>query len=283
MGEDNPDIAIYYMLLGAMYRSHPIRVKVIGSEQSIAEITADTLYQCHGAFYHPGNMVLCAAGNVDAAEVVGIARRVLPGDSASKAEKNLVNGEPEGVATPRAERFMEVSAPQFEIGFKGDAPRQGEIMRQRLLGDLVCDVLFSSSAPLYSRLYEQGLINNTFSSGCEAMAGCAYLSLGGESRAPDLVLEQVMEEIGRVGREGVDPELWERKKRAAYGEAVRRLNSLEEICVGLAMSQFEGEDYFRFPELYQSIERADGEELIRRWCKRERTAMAVIRPAGEEG
>ena len=43
MGEDNPDLAIYYMLLEALYQTHPIRVKVIGSEQSIAQITADTL------------------------------------------------------------------------------------------------------------------------------------------------------------------------------------------------------------------------------------------------
>ena len=46
------------------------------------------------------------------------------------------------------------------------------------------------------------------------------------------------------------------------------------------MSHFDGEDYFRFPEVYQSIEREDAEELVRRWCAPERTAMAVIRPNG---
>ena len=30
------------------------------------------------------------------------------------------------------------------IGFKGDAPGQGDSLRQRLLGELVCDVLFLS-------------------------------------------------------------------------------------------------------------------------------------------
>lgn len=282
MGEDNPDIAIYYMLLEALYQNHPVRIKVIGSEQSIARITADTLYQCHGAFYHPGNMVLCVSGSVDPAEVAAIAQRVLPADEASKAEKDLGAPEPRGAVQARVERTMEVSAPQFEIGFKGEAPAPGESLRQRLLGELVCDVLFSSSAPLYSRLYEEGLINNTFSSGYESVPGCAFLALGGESRDPDQVLERVFTELERVDREGLDPALWERQKKAAYGEAVRQLGSLEETCIGLAMSHFEGEDYLRFPEVYQSIERSHGEELIRRWCTRERAALAVIRPKTED-
>ena len=279
MGEDNPDLAIYYMLLEALYQTHPIRVKVIGSEQSIAQITADTLYECHGAFYHPGNMVLCVAGNVDAKAVERIARNVLPGEEGAMAERDRP-AEPEQAAVSRVERTMEVSAPQFMIGFKGDAPGQGDSLRQRLLGELVCDVLFSSSAPLYSRLYEQGLINGTFESGYESVPGCAFLTVGGESRDPDQVLDLIREELGRVAREGIDPTLWQRQKKAAYGATVRRLNSLEDTCVEMAMSHFDGEDYFRFPEVYQSIEREDAEELVRRWCVPERTAMAVIRPNG---
>ena len=279
MGDDDPDQAIYYLLLDAMYHRHPIRVKVIGSEQTIAQITADTLYACHEAFYHPGNMVLCVAGSVDPAAVERIARKVLPGGEGAPAERERVQ-EPESVRQPRAERTMAVSAPQFLIGFKGDAPGKGDSLRQRLLGELVCDVLFSSSAPLYSRLYERGLINGTFDSSYESVPGCAFLTVGGESRDPDQVLALIQEELARAAREGIDPGLWQRQKKAAYGASVRRLNSLEDTCVELAMSHFDGEDYFRFPELYQSIEREDAEALLRRWCVPERTAMAVIRPGG---
>ena len=277
MGDDDPDRAIYYMLLEAMYREHPIRVKVIGSEQSIAQITADTLYECHEAFYHPGNMVLCVAGNVDVQAVERIARRVLPVEEGARSERDRP-AEPERVDKARTERTMEVSAPQFMIGFKGDAPGRGDSLRQRLLGELVCDVLLSSSAPLYSRLYEQGLINGTFESSYESVPGCAFLTVGGESRDPDQVLALIQEEMARAAREGIDPALWQRQKKAAYGATVRRLNSLEDTCVEMAMSHFDGEDYFRFPEVYQSIEREDAEGMLRRWCVPERTAMAVIRP-----
>lgn len=112
MGEDNPDLAIYYMLLEALYQTHPIRVKVIGSEQSIAQITADTLYECHGAFYHPGNMVLCVAGNVDAKAVERIARNVLPGEEGAMAERDRP-AEPEQAAVSRVERTWKYPRPSL--------------------------------------------------------------------------------------------------------------------------------------------------------------------------
>ena len=173
---------------------------------------------------------------------------------------------------------MEVSAPQFLIGFKGETPEKEKWQYQQLLAALVCDVLFSPSAPLYTRLYEEGLINNSFDSGYQMVPGCACLTVGGESRDPELVLELIMEEVDRVNREGIDPVLWERQKKAAYGSLVRRLNSLEDTCIELAMCHFDGGEYLRFPEVFQRIEREDGEALIRRWCTAERTAMAVIRP-----
>ncbi len=281
MGEDSPDTAIYYLLLEALYHHHPIRVKVIGSEESISRITPDTLYRCHRAFYRPGNMVLTVAGNVKAEQVVEIARRVLPAEGSGKPACDLGPTEPDTVCAARLERKMEVSAPQFQIGFKGDAPGEGEGLARRLLAGLVCDVLFSPSAPLYARLYEEGLINNSFDSAFEMEPGCAFLTVGGESRDPEQVLERVLAEAERVAREGIDPELWERQRKAAYGGTVRRLNSLEDTCIELAMAHFEGADYLRFPEVYQQIDRGDAEEMIRTWCTRERAAMVVIRPECE--
>lgn len=280
MGDDDPDTAIYYMLLEAMYKHHPIRVRVAGSEESIGRIGPEALYQCHGSFYQPGNMVLCVAGNVRADEVVDIAGRVLSTGGEGLPRRDLGEAEPDEVVRARSERVMAVSAPMFEIGFKGDAAPQGGVLRQRLVAELTCDALFSPSAPLYQRLYEEGLINDSFSGGCEIMPGCAFMSLGGEGREPERVLERVLAEAERVGREGLDPALWERQKKAAYGQAVRQLNSLESTCMDLAMGAFEGEDYLRFPELYRSIQRSDGEDLVRRWCANERCAMAVIRPDG---
>ncbi|MCF0123418.1 MAG: insulinase family protein, partial [Ruminiclostridium sp.] len=74
MMEDNPSRQSYRLLLEALYQNHPVRNSVAGSVESIAQITADTLYHCHEAFYTPSNMVLCVAGNVDPERVCAMAR-----------------------------------------------------------------------------------------------------------------------------------------------------------------------------------------------------------------
>ena len=100
----------------------------------------------------------------------------------------------------------------------------------------------------------------------------------GESRDPERVRDEVLKEAARLGREGIDPELWERLKKAAYGSMVRHLNSLDDTCYELAEAHFNGEDYLSFPQVFQSIERADGEALLREWCVEERTALSIIDP-----
>lgn len=278
MCEDDPNDEAYYGMLEAMYASHPVRNRVAGTVESISRITADTLYQCHRAFYRPGNMVLCAAGNIDPRRVADIAREVLTEEPSSATPTD--HGQPERpqVQERLGRRAMEVSMPLFALGFKGEAAEQGQGLRQRLLAELVCDVLFSSSAPLYNRLYEQGLLNSSFGGFYSSGPGCAFLAAEGESRDPERVRDEILKEARRLSGEGIDRSLWERLKKAAYGAMVRRLNSMEDTCVELAEAHFQGEDYLSFPQVFQSIEKADGEALLREWCVEERASLSIITP-----
>ncbi|MCI7712381.1 MAG: insulinase family protein, partial [Clostridiales bacterium] len=78
MIEDNPDWQIYTRMMKALYAASTARTSIAGTVESISHITAETLYDCHKAFYTPSNMVLTVVGNVDPVHVVDIARRILP-------------------------------------------------------------------------------------------------------------------------------------------------------------------------------------------------------------
>lgn len=77
MVEDNPGYVVYNRLMRMLYEFNPIRDQVAGSIESIAEITAETLYNCHKAFYAPSNMTLCVAGDCDPEEIFAIADELL--------------------------------------------------------------------------------------------------------------------------------------------------------------------------------------------------------------
>lgn len=53
MIEDNPEWQVYRQMMQALYRHSPVRQSVAGSVESIRRITAQTLYDCHKAFYTP--------------------------------------------------------------------------------------------------------------------------------------------------------------------------------------------------------------------------------------
>ena len=70
MIEDNPEWQVYKRLMQALYHTSPARTSVAGSVESIRQITAQTLYDCHKAFYTPSNMCLVVVGDVDADKVL---------------------------------------------------------------------------------------------------------------------------------------------------------------------------------------------------------------------
>ena len=283
MIEDDPENQVYYAMLEGLYAHHPIRTSVAGTIESISRITADTLNLCHRAFYNPGNMVLCVAGNVDPEKVLDMVREILPKEGRGSIPRDYGPAELPVAARSRAELKMEVSTPIFQLGWKMEpAPKGEEQLCRKLIAELACEALLGNSSPLYVRLYREGLINSSFAYGFDGYPSCAYAMAGGESADPDAVAAAIADEAARIGREGVDAALFARLKKSLYGAKVRSLNSFENICVGMAQAYFAGYDMLRFPEIFERISQADVEACIRTCFTPERAALAVVRPGEEQ-
>lgn len=283
MIEDNPEWQVYKQLMQSLYHTSPARTPVAGSVESIREITAQTLYDCHRAFYTPANMCLVVAGDVEPQQVLDIARRVLPKDSGELIERDYGAEEPTEAAQAYAEEHMEVSMPSFLVGFKCPPQHGGEEQhRFAAIGELACDVLMGESSPLYARLYSQGLINGSFGAAFDILPGAAYAYAGGDSKDPRAVAEAILAEAQRLAREGVDEDYYKRIVNANFGAALRELNSFESIAVSMAEGRFQGYDPYRFPEIYDSITAADVLAFLRENVTRSHMALSVIAPKEEE-
>ena len=278
MIEDNPDWQIYARMLRALYSVSTARTSIAGTVESISHITAETLYDCHKAFYTPSNMILTVVGNVDPVKVSDLARRILPQEGGPAVPRDY-GAEPEAVGSRETRLAMEVSSPQFLTGYKCLPVSQGEDrLRSMVLGDLACDLLFGESSPLYQRLYSQGLINSSFGGAYELMPDVAYLYAGGESKEPRAVAAALQEEADRLVREGVEEDFFQRTLRANFGSNLRGLNSFENIAVSLTEGYFGGFDPFRFPQIFDSITQGDVLDFLRRNVRPDRAALSEIVP-----
>lgn len=279
MGEDSPDQALYYNLLGLLYKQHPIRDKVAGTVESIAQINAETLYNCHKAFYSPVNMTLCIAGDVDPERIRAIAMEELPQqrDELPKADF----GPEEALLPTAAEHWqaMSVAAPIFMIGAKlRPAPAGAEAMVQQLVSALALRLLVGSSSPFYTGLYAQGLLSRDYDYEADFAAGTGTVIISGESAHPEQVLKALLEAAEQVEREGIDPARFERAKRASFGARLRGLEDFENLCFSLASAEFDGYCALDAIDTLDHIDKAQCEAFIRENITAQRLAMAVITP-----
>ena len=279
MIEDNPEWQVYKQLMQALYHTSPARTPVAGSVESISHITAQTLYDCHKAFYTPANMCLVVVGDVKPERIIASANQILPAKSGPLIRRDYGAEE----ALTAAEHFvtaaMEVSMPTFLVGFKCPPQHGGEQQhRFTAIGELACDVLMGESSPLYARLYAEGLINGSFGAAFDLLPGASYVYAGGDSKDPQAVAEAILAEAQRLVSQGVDGDYYRRVVNANFGAALKALNSFESIAVSMAEGCFQGYDPYRFPEVYDSITVEDVLDFLRQNMTRDHMALSVITP-----
>ncbi len=280
MTDDEPGYVVCFNLLKALYASNPARDSVAGSVESIAEISADTLYACHKVFYNPSNMVLCVAGDVSPERVIEIARSVLPGEPGEVPERDYGPADDKKVYEPVKEVQMSVSAPQFMFGCRVEpAPKGERRMRQKVLSELAVEYLTGEASAFYTGLYSEGLIKNDFGAGLAYAGGSAVLMAGGESRDPAAVLDRFKAELAGLRSGGVDPEQFDRAKKSVYGSNVRALDRFSVICTAMAESYFAG---FNALDEFETLRSITGQELcgfILESFDPEGFALSVVSPA----
>ena len=283
MNLDAPDSVIFDNLTSALYRVHPIRVPILGSCESIREITPETLRACHRAFYTPGNMLLCVIGDVEAESVADIAREVLGTEAKPVGKKVSAWQEEMTSAQAEVETSMEVAMPMFDLAFKCAPLAYGdEAIRREMVADLAAEALFGESSELYLRLYEEGLIDSSFGGGFETVDGCAMLMCSGDSNDPRAVRDAIITQAEKMAAQGISEAGFQRMKRSAFGRRIRGLDSFDSTCFRICAYHFSKFDYFRFPEIYRSIEAAEIAAFLGEAVKRENCSLSIITPLKED-
>ena len=284
MNEDAPDSVVFENLVQAMYARHPIRVPILGTGETIRQITPEVLYRCHRAFYAPGNMLLCVVGDVDPEAVARIAEQQLGREALPVGKKQKDWAEPMTCPRPEITAKMEVAMPMFNLAFKCEPLGTGDgAIREEMVADLAAEALFGESSELYLKLYEEGLIDSSFGGGFETIDGCAMLLCSGDSDDARAVREAILSQAEKLTREGLPEEDYLRMKRSALGRRIRGLDSFDATCFRVCAYHFSDFDYFRFPEIYRQITAEEIIAFLARVVKRERCCLSIMEPVCEGG
>lgn len=244
MYDDSPDWRVMFNMLEAMYKNHPVRIDIAGTVESIAQITAEKLYDIYNVFYNLNNMVLCVSGNVTVEQVLKTADKMLKPSEKHKIH-NYFEDEPYEICEPYVEQSFPVSMPIFNFGFKERADSLLD-EKQTAQTEILLSMIASQTSTLYRNLMDYNLINSSFS--YELFEGPGYCSVifGGESRAPKQAAEMIKQYISKIKKKGLDKNDFETAKKAVYGDIVSSLNSVDSIANTIADYHFNGNELFSY-------------------------------------
>ena len=277
MYKDAPDWEVMFNCLRTMYHNLPVRIDIAGTQESIAQITAKTLYGCYDNFYNLHNMVLAVAGNADVDEIVEVADKVLKPVEGKMAQRKVID-EPEEVIDSYIEEKLSVATHQFMFGFKESWDTPERTTKEEVSMEILLDMISGQSSELYKRLFDGKLINNSF--GFEYFTGFGYscVLFAGESNDPKKVAEEIVGEIGKFRETGFDKTAFERTKKKLYGRMIMGMNDIEGLANNMAVSYFAGEDVFTDFEIFKTVTLDDVNDIFKKTLDENRSVLSVINP-----
>lgn len=242
MYDDSPDWRVMFNMLEGMYKNHPVKIDIAGTVETIAQITAEKLYDVYNVFYNLNNMVLCVSGNVTVEQVLKTADKMLK-PCQKHSITNYFEDEPYEICEPYVEQSFPVSMPLFNLGFKEKADSMLDESKLAQT-DILLSMIASPTSELYRSLMDANLINSTFS--YELFEGPGYCSVifGGESRAPKQAAEMIKQYISKLKKEGLSEDDFEISKKAVYGSIMSSLNSVSSISNAIIDYHFNGNEMF---------------------------------------
>lgn len=279
MYDDNPGWCVFFNLLQAMYHNHPVRNSIVGTRESIAQITPEMLYRCTDTFYNLRNMVLIVCGDVTPETVDGICDKVLTEAAPEQTVERVFPDEPEEICKPYAEDFFEISQPIVEIGFK-DVPVSDPTVRMRIAAAnaITMSMLFGKSGEFYNRLYESGLISDKFGGSYLQERMLAFTEVSAYCNEPETLKAEVCAEIDKRHEIYFTKEEFETAKRVVYANNLFNFDSTDDIAnTFMSFWQNEG-DYLTYSALLSEITYEEAREIFRRTVRTDRCAMSVVYP-----
>ena len=81
MRDDTPDDLVHELFAGALFPGHPLGREIAGTQETIGSVSRGALAAYHRMHYHPQNLVVAVAGNIDHDDVVARVEASLPSSS----------------------------------------------------------------------------------------------------------------------------------------------------------------------------------------------------------
>jgi predicted Zn-dependent peptidase len=222
--EDTPDDQVFELFSERLWPDHPYGYSILGTRDTVADITAGDLQAVHGRGYYPANCVIAAAGQLDHEAVVDLLDREgwfeTPGSEAPRpavAPSPARRGETHRLARESAQTHLVFGADTFPYR---DRRRFALSIITNTFGGGMSSRLFQLIREELGLAYAVYAYQQFFQS-----AGVEGVYVGTHPRTADQAEAAVREAYALLAREGLSSEELAMGKQQLKGQIMLSLES----------------------------------------------------------
>ncbi|PYP63495.1 MAG: peptidase M16 [Gemmatimonadetes bacterium] len=256
--EDTPDDLVFELLASTLWPEHPYGFSILGTRDTVGALSADDLKQLHGQAYFPGNCVIAAAGNLThegLLEELG-QQGWLTGEAGRGKEEGAPPPLPPVPAAVRGHTSRHArDTAQTHIVIATDSVPFADRRKYALM--VLSNILGGGmSSRLFQRIREElGLAYAVYSyASFYREIGVLGTYVGTQPAAAERATAAILEEYGRLAREGLRGEALAEAKRQTAGQLMLSLESPTARMYRLAGFALHGERYLSLDEMVATVE-----------------------------
>ena len=275
MYDDLPESKVYMNALKSMYKNNPIRIDIAGTKESISEIDKNVLYTCYNTFYHPSNMAMVLCGDFEPEQIIAeVEKRMVKKENQGEI-KRIYPEEPREILKDYKEEKMEISTPIFVIGIKDELV--DEKIKRHIAIEILLKILLGKSSELYNVLYNEDIIKEELDASYEFAQNYAHVIIQGQSKAPEVLLNKLKDEIQKIKENGINNEEFLRARKNVYATYIKEYNSIQEISTMFLADYFKGINSFDYLEEFSTVTKEYTEQILEDVFKPEYIVLSVVR------
>jgi predicted Zn-dependent peptidase len=266
MVEDTPDDVVFELHNELLWGAHPYGYSILGTRESVSSLGVRELRELHARAYHPPQLVVAAAGNVEHERLIGALERTGWLDVARGVDEPLTAPPP--VAAPPTYRHVPRDIAQTHIVFGSqtvqysDPRRYAVALVGMLLGGGMSSRLFQRVREELGLAYSVSTFQNFH---VDTGVSGVYLATAPETAGE--AAAAVRGELERVAERGIVGEELEAGKGQLKGQITLSLESVSSRMYRAAAVELYGQPFRPLDEVLAAIDQID--EATVGWACRE--------------
>lgn len=269
--QQDPDSRLFLESMRSIYQNHPLRTDIVGTEESIRNISAQSLREAFRRNYHPSNMTLIAVTPQPDDVLIGLAERNQSAKrfSSSSMMKRWIEPEPEPAEETSRELFMDIEQPKSAVTVrltpKDDTPEH--MIRTEWALRFSLERQFTAMNPQYQKWIDEKRITPYFSYEIEYNRDFAFIYFEDVTGSCEQLREFVKEQLAALKQNILSDTEIAQMRRRVIGAAVRSFDHPMDMAASWGRGVLRSMNQFEECELIESLEPADCARIVDRFDK----------------